>query len=162
VYRYLRGSLVHKTTIQWDEVKQENLENVAFQLAEDYSMAGRYFATIQDLLEYGSLPDIGRELVWTQQLAADLLSRGERCSLLGNARNAYVTNPNRYGISNLGDLVAQIIRSEYGGGVNLSLLQTRLQAEGVILKSLTQAMLGPDAMVAVVGQEVILSGLVHA
>jgi len=162
VYRYLPGSLIHKATIQWDDMKQENLEDAAFQFAEDYSKAGRYFATIQDLLEYGSLPEIGRELVWTQQLAADLLSRGERCSLLGNGRNAYVTNPNRFGISNLGDLVAQIVRDEYGGGVNLSLLQARLQAEGVILKSLTQAMLGPDAAVAVIEQEVLLSGLVNA
>ena len=162
VCRYLPGSLIHKATIHWNEVKQQSLEDTAFLFAEECFRAGRYFATIQDLLDRESLPYIGYDLVWTQQLAADLLSRGERCSLLGNTRNAYVTNPNRYGISNLGDLVAQIVRGEYGGGVNLSLLQSRLQEEGVILRSLTQAMLGPDAAVAVVGQEVVLRSLVNA
>ena len=162
VYRYLPGALVHKMTIQWDDAKQAALEESAYRFAGDSSKAGRYFATIQDLLERERLPYIGDKLVWTQQLAADLLSRGERCTLLGNARNAFVTKPNRYGISNLGDLVAHMVRHEHGGGVNLSLLQTRLQSEGVILKSLTSAMLGANSEATVVGQEVILNGLVNA
>lgn len=162
VYRYLPGSLVHKTTIDWGDTKQAELEQSALRLAEDYVNAGRYFATIRDLLEHGDLPDIGRELVWTQQLAADLLSRSETCSLLGNARNAYVANPNRYGISNLGDLVAEIVRSEFGGGVSLSLIEERLHTEGVILRSLTPAMLGADSGAMVVGQEVVLRRLMNA
>jgi len=162
VYRYLPGSLVHKTTIYWDDTRQVALEEAAHQFADDASKAGRYFATIHELLECVRLPDIGHELVWTQQLVADLLSRGESCILLGNARNAFVTNPNRYGISSLGGLVAQIVRHEYGGGVNLSVLQAILQSEGVILKSLTPAMLGAESDAAVVGQEVILNGVADA
>jgi Sigma-70, region 4 len=156
VFRYLPGSLVHAATIGWNGDKQGALEQVAYHLVEDALRAGRFFATINDLLEHGSPPSIGEELVWTRQLAADLLSRRDRFLLLGNARNAFLTNPNDPGILGLGDLVAEIVRREYGGGVNLSKLETRLKSDGVILKNLTAAMLGDTTRARVDGQEVVL------
>ena len=84
-----------------------------------------------------------------------MLQRSGDFALLGNARNAFVALPNALGIGTFGDLVSVLVREDYGGGVNLEVLELRLREEGVILRQLTSAMLDDNPSVAISGMEIV-------
>ncbi|MGB9618843.1 MAG: hypothetical protein ACPL7K_00355, partial [Armatimonadota bacterium] len=163
VLRYARGSVIHMDAIGWDAVKQQQLEGVAQSLLEQRRRAGACYACVTELVEdrWSKLPQLNNQVSWTELLAAALLESGGRFRVLGNGRNAYVSVPDEHGIETLQDLVAQILEHEYGGAAQKSELEERLSRHRIIRKALTQAMLGEEDKVKIVGNTVMLSELVR-
>jgi len=139
-----------------------DLHRMAAQRCADDAAAGLHFSTALDLLEEGRLPPLPEGIVWTSQLLASMLQRSGSFALLGNARNAFVALPNTLGIETFGDLVSVLVREDYGGGVNLEVLESHLREEGVILRQLTVAMLDGSPSVAISGMEIVAAEVTHA
>jgi hypothetical protein len=156
VFRYLSASLVHADTIGWDPEMQQTIEEEALRLYSDAVAGGACFSTASQLAEVGTLPKLKSDVVWTAELLADLIGRGDKFLVLGNAHNAYLPIDNNFGISTFADLVAEILERQWRGGANLQEFATCLRAEGVILRNLTSGMLDHSARVAVRGQEIVL------
>ncbi|RIE15820.1 hypothetical protein SMC1_09390 [Candidatus Cryosericum septentrionale] len=162
VYRYLPGSVIHEDSIG---LSTSDFEVVYHAAAERFAAdiaAGNCFSTIRAMLEEDVLPEIAVGVVWTEQLVASMLERTGGFLLLGNGRNAFATRPNPLGIEIFGDLVSWLVRRDYGGGVKLSVLESRLRDEGVILKQLTASMLDGQGSVSIRGMEVVATEGVHA
>lgn len=155
VHRYLPASVIHEDSLGLDARSVRDLHRVAARRCADDFGAGRRFSTALDLLEEGRLPPLPEGIVWTTQLVASMLQRSGGFALLGNSRNAFVALPNALGIETFGDLVSVLVREDYGGGVNLEVLESRLREEGVILRQLTAAMLDDNPSVAISGMEII-------
>jgi len=162
VHRYLPASVIHEDSLGLDDWGVRDLHRMAAQRCADDAAAGRHFSTALDLLEEGRLPPLPEGIVWTPQLVASMIHRSGDFALLGNARNAFVTRPNALGIETFGDLVAVLVREDYGGGVNLEVLESRLREEGVTLRQLTVAMLDGNPSVAISGMEIVAAEVTHA
>jgi hypothetical protein len=78
--------------------------------------------------------------------------------VVGNARDAFVTIPNRFGATSFEEVVGVILKNQFGGGCSTEAISDYLHGAGVIRKRLTPSMLSGDAVVMVDGQ-VMLKGL---
>ena len=159
ILRYMQGCLIHKDTIEWNELKQNQLENLASSYYQDALKTGKYFGLIKPLLELPHLPELGNGIYWTSSLLADLLVNGGKFRVLGNAKNAFLPTSNEYGIMTFEDLIYVILNNEYRGAANLDSLTESLREAGVIKKSITQSMLGASEKVIIVGKEILLKEL---
>jgi hypothetical protein len=161
VFRYLRGCVIHKNTINWDAEKQARLEVIAKQLFERELEAGHFFARCSDLLEAheNELPALANNLVWTPTLLADILGNSDTITILGNALNAYVSQPNRLDIHTFEDLVWQILDQKFNGATNLDILSEFLRDQRVVQRTVTSSMLRGQERVIVLGHEILLKEL---
>jgi hypothetical protein len=163
IARYSTGAVVHLDVIGWNPDKQRCLEAIA---VEQYSAArarGNLCATASELLEQrdDELPAVGR-LVWTRTLVSTLLHRGTTCVFPGTAKDAYVPAQNDLRICTLDDYVAQYLLRFHSGACSLETLEEELREGGVIVKHLTQQMLGVHSLVLVDRGSVLLRRLQHA
>jgi hypothetical protein len=161
VFRYLQSCVIHRAVVEWSEAKQAVLEAIAAQLFLECEKAGKWCGTCEDLLELyeDRLPQLANGITWTRRLLADLLDRGKSLTVLGNAHNAYVAQPNRSDIHNLDDLVWHIVQAEYRGAATVDEVSATLRRYGVIRKQLTASMLRDQHRVVLSGHIVTLGGL---
>lgn len=78
VAKYTPNSVVHTSTLEWTDQKQDALESCALGFHSQCEQDGRPYACISALLETGDLPDLPAELRWTATLLEDLLGRTGR------------------------------------------------------------------------------------
>lgn len=162
VFRYLQGCIVHRDVIEWDDAKQSLLERVlreAYRQARDAGMAYGELDRVIEARE-GELPTLGHDIPWTATLLADIAGKSHSFAVMGTAENAFVESPNDLCIGSLGDLVAWLLRTEYGGAMNHGELTDALRSRGIVRKNLTSSMLGDESAVVIVGHEIMLKELV--
>ena len=161
IYSYLKDCLIHKNTIGWNDVKQEQIEKVAFNRYGECVRGGKYYGLIKEMIEFNSLPDLRQNLYWTSYLSADLLVNRGRFKILGSEKNAFVPIPNEFAIENFEDLICEILKNECGGGENLNQFSEKLRELGIIKKRVTENMLGKSQKVRIIGNEIVMSELVN-
>lgn len=159
VLRYGQGSVVHTDTLAWSDEKQRLLERAALSELRRTRERGWVHGLVSQMVERSELPDLPGHVAWTQTLVCELLVLHKRFSILGNARNAFVSVPNEDGIESLDDVAARILNLELGGAANLEALGDRLRQLGVIRRILTSAMLREGSRVAATGHLVMLREL---
>ena len=162
VVRYSRGSVVHLDTVEWTDDKQRQLEAQARDALDRARAAGRCFASIDHLIEYHKLPDLANGVVWTRTLLSELLPRGGRFEVLGNARDAYVSVPNEFGVETFEDLVCQLLKTNYEGACELESFEKEMREAGIVQKRLTPGMLGDQRKVRIKGHLIMLEELCDA
>ena len=160
VFNYVKGALIHRDVIQWNDQKQVQLEEIAVEVYEDSLKSDRCYALVDSILEMPSMPPLANDIVYTSPLVADLLILKGNFVIVGNARNAYVPTLNRNNINTLEDVVYDILRREYSGSTNLREFEAALVDLGIILKRLTSSMLGNCEKVSIIGEEIMLTELV--
>jgi len=160
IYRYLQSCLIHKETIGWNDIKQNQLEQIASKIYTQAVAAGRCYALINDLLELQNLPILTKNIYWTASLLADLLISRGNFKILGNGRNAYVVSSNEFDIETFEDLIYELLKREYGGAANLATFENNIRAIGIIKKNLTASMLGDSKKVCIIGKEILLTELI--
>jgi len=149
---YQPQCLIHKQTLRWNEIKQLELEEEAYQLYHNSHKAGELFGKISRLVYSSNLPDLPHELTWTKTLLTSLLAGGDSFILLGSSSEAYVPLDNNDGIQKLEDIIALILESDDWKGVtNHKKFTDYLVKLKIIKKSLTSDMLSP-------GKNVIIKG----
>ena len=92
IYQYLEQCLIHKETIEWNDEKQKQIENIAIYVFEDEIKAGRCYGLIELITELSDLPELGNGLYWTEVLVADMLIKGNNFKILGNKKKRLCTN----------------------------------------------------------------------
>jgi len=83
IYRYLKRCIVHKDTIEWNDEKQKQLEQIAFIFYDTSLLSGSYYALIDMLIHEENLPELGNGLHWTEDLLGDLLKDSGNFHVLG-------------------------------------------------------------------------------
>lgn len=163
IFRYLPSCLVHINTIHWSSSKQAELLRVMKTAFEEALRRGDACAKISWILEGMEhlLPSLSNQLNWTSTLIASIAERIPEVSVLGNARNAYVIQPNTLGIISFGDLVAHILKMSFNGAANLITFSEALRKMGIVKKHLTSSMLTEADPVKIIGQEVVSRELCH-
>jgi hypothetical protein len=161
IYTYLRGSVVHRDVINWSPDKQNTLEKIATSVYNEFAMKNYFYGLIDQIIESDELPPLGNGVLYTNHLLADLIARNKQFILLGNANNAYVPTTNAHSIKTLEDLVGLMLSRNYNGATNLRELEEMFVMNGVIQKRLTSIMLDKSEKVTIVGQEIMLTELVH-
>ncbi len=159
IVRYSRGSVIHLDAVKWTDDKQYALEEEAQKSISQARSAGRCFSLIRDLLEYHDLPELANSVSWTQTLLAELLVRNGRFRVIGSARNAFVSIPNKEEIESFEDLVYELLRRDYDGACHLEQFANDLQQLGIIQKQLTPRMLNDQSKVCISGQIIMLTEL---
>lgn len=162
VFRYLQGCVVHRDVIEWNDAKQLQLENVLRETYREARATGSAYGELDRVIEAreGQLPLLGQGLLWTSTLLADLAAKCDSFVVIGTAENAFVEIPNDLGILSLSDLVALLLRNEYGGAANHEQFTKAMRARNIVRKSLTALMLGDQSAVVIVDHEIMLKELV--
>ena len=157
VLRFLPRCLIHRDAIQWTDEKQAIVLAVAKRVFLTAISTGALCARVDTVIEHHEheLPPLGKQLTWGRTLLADLLSRSDGATVLGNAENAYVTQPNPRGIRCLEDLVWHLLDRDYHGATSLHELADVLRKQGVVRRRITPAMLGEQERVAIVNSEIM-------
>lgn len=159
ILRFGKGTLIHLDTLEWTNDKQSQLEAEAREAAVQARNVGRCYAKVSDLLEYHQLPVLGKGIMWTRTLLAELLAKGHQFRILGNTRNAFVPTPNDRGIETFQDLVYELLMTDYEGASDIRSFEQSLREAGIILNKLTPGMLGNQGKVTMDGQLIMLRDL---
>ena len=163
---YSEGSVVHFNALEWTSEKQSVLEALAESHLHDRHTAGKPFGLIEHLYDYqyDQLPALPDQIPWTKSLIAELLSRAEKYRIIGTQRNAFVSISNSFGIETLDDLLSILLAEpEYGGAANILSFTEDMRKAGILVKTLSQTMLGDNSKVVIDGNVIRLAGLgVHA
>ena len=159
IYRYLKGCVVHKETIAWNDEQQRQLEQIATNYYVSSLRSGSYCALVGMLINEDNIPNLGNNIYWTEYLLADLLKDKDNFYLLGSTRNAYVPTSNPHNIKTFEDLIYYILRDKFSGAANLIDFTEYLRSARLIIKSLTPSMLGQSDKVSIKNGEVILTEL---
>lgn len=159
VVRYSCGSLIHLDTLDWTEDKQRAIEAEARTVIDQAHRAGRCYGLISSLLEYGQLPRLDNDVVWTPTLLAELLTRSSDFRVLGNARNAFVTLPNEAEIETFEDLVCELLQTRYEGACDLESFEEDMRTAGIVQKRVTPGMLGNQERVVIARRLIMLREL---
>lgn len=163
VLDYLSGVIIHKDTLGWSPGKQEELASAAMAAYDDSLKVGQVYGTVDQILEAIKLPSLDNMVLFTPLLIAGLLEADDNFVFLGNAKNAYVPRVNAHGIKTLADLVCEILKAQCGGASNFGEFVDMLVNRRIVLKSLTQRMLGTSKKVAITGNEIMMAELLdHA
>lgn len=151
IVRYSEGVVVHVETLGWTNEKLYTLEKLASCYLQDRLSAGKLFGLVADLYEYhfDKLPDLPDHICWTATLIGELLLKGGKYRILGTSRNAFVSDPNNFGIVNLDDLLSQILRTKYDGAANIDQFIADMRDMGILKKSLTPGMLKKDGPIII-------------
>ncbi len=144
ILNYATACFVHFDCIGWNDEKQLQLEQLAYEAYIDSSATGRDCGLVDTFVESASdcLPSLANGIVWTEALVADLIECGLRFRVIGNGRNAFVPWPNGQKIGSLEDLLEHILTSDYDGAATLETVEEDLRALKIIKKRLTTSMLG--------------------
>ncbi len=161
VCKYLKDCYVHKDTLEWNDIKQEQIEKIAFDRYNECVKAGRYYGLVKDVIEFDKLPDLGEGIYWTPYLLADLLINRDNFKILGSEKNAFVPIPNQFGIEDFEDLVYEILKNEHEGGANLNSFANYLKGLEIIRRNITESMLGKSEKVKIIENEIILKELLN-
>lgn len=161
IYRYLQGCLVHKDTIGLTEENQNKIEAVAINVYFEGIKTGQYYGLISDIIESDELPQLDNELYWTELLLADVMNNNNKVKVLGNKKNAFVPVPNDYNIESFEDLLYEILKNKYHGAANLDEFNEALVDMGIIIKRVTNNMLGTSKKVSIIEQQIILTELLR-
>ncbi len=156
IYKYLRDSVIHKSSIEWNDEKQMHIETAAIARYDEYVKSGRCYGLIKNMIEEEPLPFIGNGLYWTPFLLADLLTSQGRLAIFGSERNAFLPVPNKFGIESFEDLVYEILNKEHDGAENLNSFSHKLRESGIIRKHISPSMLGKSEKVQIVGNKILL------
>ena len=159
VVRYSRGSLIHLDTLDWTEDKQRTIEAEARTVIDQAHRAGRCYGLVSHLLEYGRLPRLDNDVVWTQTLLAELLARSGGFRVLGSTRNALIALPNEVGVETFEDLVCELLRTRYGGACDLESFEEDMRTAGIVQKRVTPGMLGDQERAVIAGHLIMLREL---
>ncbi|EKD55842.1 MAG: hypothetical protein ACD_59C00024G0007 [uncultured bacterium] len=158
---YSDGVFVNIEILMWTEKKQLELELLAMEHLQNRKNAGIPFGLITSLYEhmYEKLPQLSKNIPWTQTLIRELLSREDKYRIIGTQRNAFVSIPNSFNIKNLDDLLYYVLSDRYDGAANLDDFITNMREAGILKKSLTSMMLGENSRVIIDGYVVKLARL---
>lgn len=159
IYKYLQGCVIHKETLGWSELKQAELEKIAFDVYSNARKLGKCYGLITDLIESQDLVTLEMNVDWTEMLISELLGKHDTYRILGNCRNAFVPIKNDHQIESFEDLIYEILKSNHKGAANLNDFAEELSDAGIITKSITNGMLGTANKVTIIGQEIILTEL---
>ncbi len=142
IFKYHEDSYIHLDSLDWDDKKQAAFEDTAFlKHYEEPLKKDNYYTLFSDLMTSEELPDLGKELVWTPYLLADLLDRSEYFSILGPDRNAYMPMPNKFGINDFEGLVFALLKHEYEERTTVDELSRYLREGEVLEEDVTEEML---------------------
>ncbi len=151
--------VINYQALSWNEEKQNELERTAFHIYRDAVRAGMYFGRISHLVESPDLPRLPSDLHWSRTMIADLLIKGGRYLVLGNAREAFLQRDNDENIHSFEALVGKQLDCDWGGAANLSAFESALLETRIIKKHLTSSMLGSGQIVVIRDGEIILKEL---
>jgi len=159
IIRYGSRQLVHLDSLAWNQQKQETLLNVA-RVYWKYCVANHsLFARTDELLSRhkNELPVLVNNITWTSELIFSLLSRSNDIVTFGNSRMAYGVKTDD-SLKSLGDIVARILRDNFGGQASLSDLSAYLREELKILRTkLSPNMLGDHPEIVITDDEIYLA-----
>ena len=146
VVRYRPGYLVHLEALGWTAAQSRRLARLARDHSIERERKGAAYATLQDLIERhrDELPPLDNDITWTVTLIGELLAACGSITLLGDARNAFVAQPNRDGITDFNDLIRHILVEEHGGEADLAEISESLRKRGIVRKRITEWMLRDD------------------
>lgn len=162
VFKFLPGCVVHHETIGWSVDISASVESLAEQVYSDEEKAGRYFASIDTIVENDeNLPSLSNGVYWTEFMLADILHRSKRFKLLGSTRTAYVLIPNVFDIETFEDLCYVMLKRDYQGAANLEMFTHEMIDLGIVAHSVTPSMLGSSGKVTIVGKEILLTELIQ-
>lgn len=161
IYTYVQSCVIHRDTIGWDEEKQKQVEEIAHSIFAESVSAGKCFGLINSILENYSLPDLGSGLYWTRPLLVDILISQGRFRVLGNRKNAFVPIPNNLNIETFDDLLCELLKRNHLGSANLESFGDDLREQGIVIKSVTESMLGKSRKVRIDGKEILLKELAY-
>lgn len=159
IYRYLKGCVIHRETIEWTEEKQNQLEQIAAKYFVSSLLTGSYYALVDMLINEDNIPILSNNIYWTEYLLADLLKDKNNFYLLGSAKNAYVPASNPHNIKTFEDLIYYILKDKFSGSANLLNFTEYLRSARLLIKNLTPSMLGESNKVSIKHGEVILTEL---
>jgi hypothetical protein len=161
IIRYSEGVVVHVESLEWAETQQAALELLAAEHLASREISGKFYGLISYLYDYmyDQLPKLPFNISWTPTLIGELLSCEKKYRILGTQRNAFVAVNNSYGIVTLDDLLYYILDAEYDGAANVERFISDMREGGILMKSLTPLMLGPDSRVVLKGTVVQLARL---
>lgn len=159
VLPYLPGCVVHREAIHWDEALEERLARCAGDCWAEATVSVPY-VPLEAVLESSLLPPLSNGLIWTPDLLAALLDRMKSFKMLDKHAGSFVLVPNNFGVENLSDLVVWLLGHVFEGGVSVDGLMSYLVSKQILRQRVNRAFLLDDERLTVVGDELMLSGLV--
>jgi len=159
---YHSGCVVHFQTLAWNVEKQRALENVAADAYSCSMQSGGVYSRVSHLVESPGLPELPDGLHWSNTMVADMLRKGGQYVVLGNAREAFLPRNNKFHIQSLESLIGNILERDWGGAAKFTEFEDALVKAGIIIKSLTSAMLGSGEIVVIKNAEIMLKELFDA
>ena len=158
---YQSGCFIHLSSLDWNDSKQKALERSARALYEDSIRAGNFFARISYMVESSGLPELPDGYDWSDTMIADLLVKGKRFLVLGNAKEAFLPRENEFGIRNFESLIGKLLERDWGGAANHKAFEDYVSKAGIVQRRLTPAMLGSARIVAIENGEIYLKELIE-
>lgn len=133
IVKYSRGSFINLKAIKWSEEKSKKLEDIAIQEFQKNVDLGKPFGVLLDVLER-ELPEINEEIevYWQRTLLRELLESIDSIKFIGSYKDIYILYPNKYNLLNTEDLIAFVLKNEFGGAVNKGIFLKRLKELGIV------------------------------
>lgn len=163
--RFGAGLIVHLRSLEWNPEKEKSLLDTATTYWRHCISHDMLFARTDDLLsEYeDDIPELANGIPWTSGLLFSLLARSESILSFGNTYLAYGCKVGDFTIRTLGDIVAEVLKKQFGGGAKLSEISSYFRDDLRILRlRLTPGMVRNHPELVITEHEVYLSGGVNA
>ncbi len=155
---------IHAEVLKWDSDKQTSFEDTLLRSLEELKAKEIYFMSISKLMEgewIQRLPSLDSGACWTEDMVIHFANQSPSFITLGTMNKVIMTNPNEINVQDEIDLIAHVLKTQFGGAAKIDELCTILiqmdLITGVLPKSYQP--LDENSPYDAIGNEIILREL---
>jgi len=149
IFKYQINCLVHKTLIEWDSIKQNLLEIEAIKYYKESLIKGDCVGFISELVESNNLPELPKNVYWSESLLCDILRKGNNFKIFGNKKNIFIPIIENSDINDFDDVIIFYLEKneDWRGVAKKSQFEEFLRKKKIIIKHITENMIGNKVII---------------